>query len=133
LAETNPAFYTDGKANPEVYELAGAPGIHIPDTLIKSALKTTLLVAAARAAELGESPSTIDLVAVEGIKIPDPPLKEIDSIGAAQVLGALEQVNAALSRAPLAAPRLLTAMAEEGQPFYRNGKVNPWLYSQTSR
>jgi 3-hydroxyacyl-CoA dehydrogenase len=133
LAHDNPAFYSQGKPNPKIYELAGASGGHLQDATVKTALRTTILVAAARVAELGEAPSTVDLVAVEGIKITQPPLKEIDGIGAAQVIRELDQVNATLSGDALRAPRLLTTMAGERQTFYSNGQSNPWLESQTRK
>jgi 3-hydroxybutyryl-CoA dehydrogenase len=131
LAKANPTFYVDGKPNPGIYELAGARDSSFDDETVKSALKIAILVSAARVAELGESPSIVDFVAREGIKIPQPPLTEIDSIGAAGVLRELNQVNERFSEEGLPGPRLLTAMADAGQTFYRNGQPNPWLQSQT--
>ncbi len=133
LAEDNRAFYSDGKPNPGIYELAGAPDSKLDDDRVKSALKIAILVAAARVAELGESPRAVDFVALEGIKIPQPPLTEIDSIGAAGVLRELDHVNERFSEGGLPAPRLLTAMAEAGETFYRNGQPNPWLQSQSGK
>jgi 3-hydroxyacyl-CoA dehydrogenase len=133
LARDNRAFYVDAKSNPGIYELAEAPDANLDDGTIKSALRVSILVAAARVAELGESPRTIDFVAVEGLKIPQPPLPEIDSIGAGGVLRELTGLNDRLSTGALAAPRILTEMAGEGQTFYRNGQPNPWLQSQIAQ
>jgi 3-hydroxyacyl-CoA dehydrogenase len=131
LAQDNPAFYIDRKANPRIYELAEASSSSLDDAIIKDALAISITVAAARITELGESPSTVDFVAVEGIKIPRPPLKEIDRSGAATVLRELAEINARLAGGALTAPPLLAAMAGEGQSFYRNDQPNPWLRSQT--
>lgn len=127
LAEDNPAFYVEGSANREMDQLVGTGGPALDDERIQRALWTTLLVAAARVAELGEAPATVDFVAVEGVKMPRPPLKEIDSVGAAAVLHELEGVQALLGDRPLEPPQLLVAMAREGQTFYRNDQPNPWL------
>jgi 3-hydroxyacyl-CoA dehydrogenase len=127
LAQDNPAFYIDQKPNPKIYELAGAPASRIDEAAIKSALKTSILIAAARVAELGESPTTVDLVATEGIKVPAPPLKEIDVIGADTLLRELDHINERLGDGPLAAPALLAKMAEERQTFYNENQPNPWL------
>ncbi len=97
LAKENPAFYIDQKPNPEIYQLAGAAGRELDDTTVKSALKIALSAAAARVVELGEKPSTVDFVAVAGIKLPEPPLQEIDNIGAAEVLRELRRINARLA------------------------------------
>jgi 3-hydroxyacyl-CoA dehydrogenase len=127
LAQDNPAFYIDQKPNPKIYELAGAPASRIDEAAIKSTLKTSILVAAARVAELGESPAIVDLVATEGIKVPEPPLKEIDAIGATTLLRELDNINERLGDGPLEAPALLAKMAEERQTFYNENKPNPWL------
>ena len=133
LAKDNPAFYIDQKPNPKIYEIAGTAGSSMDDATLKSALKISILVAAARVAELGESPATVDLVAGEGIKIPQPPLKEIDSIGAASLLHDLTAINQRLAEGVLSAPQLLTAMSDQRQTFYRDGEPNPWLQSQTGK
>ena len=130
LARDNPAFYAERKSNPRIYDLAGPRGSSPDDASIKRALRVSILVAAARVAELGESPPTVDFVAQEGIKIPWPPLKEIDTTGAAAVLEELAKANERLPDSGLTAPRLLATMAAEGQPFYRNDEPNPWLRSQ---
>jgi 3-hydroxybutyryl-CoA dehydrogenase len=133
LAKDNPAFYVDQKPNPRIYEMAGTVGSKADDATLKSALKTSILVAAARVAELGESPATVDLIAGEGIKIPQPPLKEIDRIGAAALLRDLTTINQRLAGTVLSAPQLLTAMAHQRQTFYCDGEPNPWLQSQTGK
>ena len=86
LAKDNPAFYVDRLPNPKIHDLAEAHGRSIDDEGIKHALRASMIIAAARVAELGELPATVDFVATEGIKLPQPPLKEIDSVGAATVL-----------------------------------------------
>ena len=91
-----------------------------------------MLVAAARVAELGETPATVDFVATEGIKMPKPPLKEIDAIGAAALLQDLARTNQMLGDKPLTAPNLLTDMAGEKQSFYTNDQANPWLRSRAN-
>lgn len=127
LAKDNPAFYVDGSANREMDRLIEAGGQALDDETVKRALWTTLLVAAARVAELGEAPATVDFVAVEGIKMPRPPLEAIDRVGAAAVLHELKGVNALLGEQPLEPPQLLTEMAQEGQTFYLNAQPSPWL------
>jgi 3-hydroxyacyl-CoA dehydrogenase len=131
LARENPAFYVNGNPNSRIYELAGVPGATLDEATIKMALNVAILVAAARVAELGEAPSTVDFVAVEGIKIPQPPLKQIDSLGAAELLRELDKINERLAQGPLHAPGLLKTMADEGQTFYRGGECNPWLQSRS--
>ena len=127
LAKDNPAFYIDRSANRKIYDLADLSGRWIDDETVKRALWTSMLIAAARVAELGESPVTVDFVATEGIKMPRSPLKEIDGVGAKSLLGELASTNAKLGNPPLAAPKLLTTMAGENQHFYVNGQPNPWL------
>ena len=130
LAQDNPRFYFEQKPNPKIYELAAARGGSLDAASIKRALKTSILIAAARVAELGESPATVDFVATEGVKIPQAPLKEIDGVGAAAVLEELEKVNRDMPDHSLAAPELLTTMATERETFYRNDQPNPWLSSR---
>jgi len=127
LAKDNPRFYVEQTPNSQIYELAGASGQSLDDDTVKRALKTSMLVAAARVAELGESPATVDFVATEGIKMPRLPLKEIDAIGATALLQDLAKTNQLLGDKPLTAPNLLTAMADEQQSFYKNDHANPWL------
>lgn len=130
LAKDNPRFYVEQKPNAKIYERADARSRTLDDETIKCALKTAMLVAAARVAELGEAPATVDLVATEGIKMPKPPLKEIDAIGAAALLQDLAGTNQMLGDKPLPAPNLLTGMAGEKQSFYINDQANPWLRSR---
>lgn len=133
LAESNPRFYIDQKANQKIYELGEARGQSIDAEGVKRALRISTLVAAARVAELGESPATVDLVATEGIKLPQAPLKEIDTVSASAVLEELARTNQQLQGEPLAAPEILTAMAAANQTFYKNDQPNPWLSDYTQR
>ena len=87
-------------------------------------------VAAARVVELGESPATLDFVATEGVKIPQAPLKEIDSLGAAAGLEELSLMNREMVDVSLTPSELLTAMAREEQTFFSDGQSNRWLLSQ---
>jgi 3-hydroxybutyryl-CoA dehydrogenase len=129
LAKDNPKFYVDQKPNPAIYRLVEIPNREIGATSIKRALKTVIHVAAARVVELGESPATVDFVATEGVKIPQAPLKEIDSLGAAAILKELAELKSEMPEVPLTPPQLITAMAREGQTFYKNNQPNPWLNS----
>jgi 3-hydroxybutyryl-CoA dehydrogenase len=122
LAMDNPRFYVEQKANPKIYDLPKEEKRSIDDTTLKQALHIAILVAAARIAELGESPGTIDFVAQEGIKVPEAPLREIDALGAAQILEELARINQQLEGEPLAPPKLLSAMAEAKQKFYQDEK-----------
>ena len=133
LAKDNPEFYVGRLANAKIYDLAEAQGRSMDDESVKHALRASTIIAAARVAELGESPATIDFIATQGIKLPWPPLKEIDGIGAATVLNELARTNRQLGSAPLAPPKLLTAMSAERQTFYKNGQPNPWLSDYTER
>jgi 3-hydroxyacyl-CoA dehydrogenase len=133
LAKDNPTFYVDRLPNPKIYELAEARGRTLDDETIKRALLTSLIIAAARVAELGESPATVDFVATEGIKMPKPPLKQIDEIGSAAVLADLEKTNLKLGDQPMPVPALLAQMAEEKQTFYKNDQTNPWLLAHAGR
>jgi 3-hydroxyacyl-CoA dehydrogenase len=133
LAKDNPTFYVDRLPNPKIYESAGAGGRTLDDESIKRALRISMVAAAARVAELGEGPHTVDFVATEGIKMPQPPLKEIDTIGAAAVLEELKKTNQEFGEQPLIAPKLLSAMAAESQSFYKNDQANPWLSAYTER
>ncbi len=120
LARNNPAFYLDRSANPQIYDLAETGGTSLDDEGVKQALWTSMLVAAARVVELGEFPAVVDFVAAEGMKMPKPPLEEIDRLGAAQTLNELASVNALLGDPPIEPPQLLAAMAKENQKFYRD-------------
>ncbi len=127
LAKDNERFYVDQKPNSAIYRKAGTERQSLDDETVKRALKTSLLVAAARVAELGESPGTVDFVATEGIKMPQPPLKVIDHMGAAELIQDLAKTNQSLDGQALPAPALLTAMANERQSFYQNDQANAWL------
>jgi 3-hydroxyacyl-CoA dehydrogenase len=118
LAKDNPRFYVDQKPNPKIYELADAQGKSLDDENVKRALMTSMLIAAARVAELGETPATVDLVATEGIKMPQPPLKQIDATGAAALREELEKTNRMLGRNPLAIPAILAETTGGNQTFY---------------
>lgn len=133
LAQENPSFYVDRKPNPEIYSLVGARGRTPSEATIKAGLKTVIYIAAARAVELGEDPAKVDLISVDGIKIPQAPLKEIDRIGPAVVMAELNQLNQELSSADLAPPELLNAMAAQGETFYKNDQPNPWIISYLKR
>lgn len=133
LAQNNLRFYSDQKPNPTIYELAQAQGQSLDNESIKRALQISMTIAAARVAELGESPATVDYIATEGIKMPQPPLKEIDRIGPAAVLEQLTTVNRELRDQPLTPPKLLSAMRDERQTFYKNDQPNLWLSGYAER
>jgi 3-hydroxybutyryl-CoA dehydrogenase len=133
LAKDNPRFYMDQKPNEKIYNLAGGRKRHLGEPSIMRALKTTILVAAARVVELGESPATVDFIATQGIKIPEPPLKQIDSLGPSAVIEDLAKMKREMPEVSLTPPRLLTAMVGEGQTFYKNDQPNPWLLSHVQR
>ncbi|MSP38092.1 MAG: hypothetical protein EXR70_06345 [Deltaproteobacteria bacterium] len=118
LAKDNPRFYVDQKPNPKIYELADAHGKSVDDESIKRALMTSMLIAAARVAELGEAPATVDFVATEGIKMSRPPLKEIDATGAAVLREELEKTNRMLGQNPLAIPAILAEMSNGKKTFH---------------
>jgi 3-hydroxybutyryl-CoA dehydrogenase len=130
LAKDNPKFYIDQKPNSEIYRFVETPTPKIDAASIRRALKTVIHVAAARVVELGESPATVDFVATEGVKIPLPPLKEMDSLGVTTVLQELSELNHEMPKIPLTPPELLPAMAREAQTFYKNDRPNPWLLLQ---
>jgi len=133
LAQRNPGFYIERKPNPEIYLWVGerrhAPG----EATMKSALKASIHVAAARIVELGEDPAKVDFISVEGLRIPQGPLREMDRIGPATVLEELQRISREMPDSELTPPRILTAMANEGQTFYKNNQANPWLLSYSRR
>jgi 3-hydroxyacyl-CoA dehydrogenase len=133
LATDNPRFYVAQQANSKIYDRLEATKRSVDDAALKQALRMATLVAAARVAELGESPSTIDFVAQEGIKLPEAPLQTIDAMGAAQILEELAQVNQQLRGVPLTPPKLLSAMVQANQTFYKNNQPNPWLTNYMDR
>ena len=118
LAKDNPRFYIDQKPNPQIYELADSNGESLDDDTVKRALMTSMLVAAARVAELGEAPATVDFVATQGIKMPQPPLKQIDRSGATALREELEKTNRMLGRNPLAIPAILAETTGGNKTFY---------------
>ncbi|HWO41581.1 MAG TPA: 3-hydroxyacyl-CoA dehydrogenase NAD-binding domain-containing protein [Candidatus Eisenbacteria bacterium] len=126
LARRNPLFYVGEKPNPAIYDLVDNRRAAPAPAEVELALLTSVRVAAARTVELGESPATVDLIAVEGLKFAEPPLATIDALGAARVLQDLQRLNDALSLG-MPAPLLLRAMSEEKESFYKNGHANPWL------
>jgi 3-hydroxybutyryl-CoA dehydrogenase len=133
LAENNPRFYVDQKPNPAIDQLSEAQDRSLDNKSIKRALQISMTIAAARVAELGESPATVDFIATEGLKMPQPPLKEIDRIGPAGVLEELATTNRQLQDQPLTPPELLSVMRDERQTFYKNDQPNPWLSGYTER
>ena len=133
LATDNRRFYLEQKPNPKIYDLSEGAKRSTDDGTVEQALRVAILVAAARVAELGESPGTVDFVAQEGIKLPEAPLKRIDRVGARQILEDLAQINQQLGGGPLTPPTLLSAMAETGQPFYKDNQPNPWLSAHVRR
>jgi 3-hydroxybutyryl-CoA dehydrogenase len=132
LARTNPTFYLEQKPNPQIYELAGAGSAHADSDFIKRALKTSILIAAARVVELGESPAMVDFVGTEGIKLPQAPLQEIDALGVTSLLQDLDALNKRLGTGLLTAPKLLVAMADQGQTFYKDKQPNSWLATRVT-
>ena|SRR5919108_1179583 len=133
LAQNNPRFYVDQKPNPAIDQVTGAQDRSLDNESIKRALQISMTIAAARVAELGESPTTVDFIATEGIKMPRPPLKEIDRIGPVAVLEELATTNRQLRDQPLTPPELLSVMRDEGQTFYKSDQPNPWLSGYTER
>ncbi|MBM4263850.1 MAG: 3-hydroxyacyl-CoA dehydrogenase family protein [Deltaproteobacteria bacterium] len=118
LAESNPRFYSGPNPNPKIYELTGAGNRSVTDAEVKLALQTSMLVAAARVAELGEAQPVVDRVGTEGIKMPQPPLRDIDSMGIVTLLDNLAEANRLLGVAPLPAPVSLVEMARTRVKFY---------------
>ncbi|HYJ16635.1 MAG TPA: 3-hydroxyacyl-CoA dehydrogenase NAD-binding domain-containing protein, partial [Candidatus Limnocylindria bacterium] len=118
LAKDNPRFYIDQKPNPQIYELANAHGQSLDDDNVKRALMTSMLVAAARIAELGEAAATVDFVATQGIKMPQPPLKQLDMSGVTALREELEKTNRMLGASPLAIPTNLAETTGGYKTFY---------------
>jgi 3-hydroxybutyryl-CoA dehydrogenase len=133
LAQNNPRFFVDQKSNPAIYKLSEAQDRSLDNESIKRALQISMTIASSRVAELGESPATVDFIATEGIKMPQPPLKEIDRIGPAAVLADLATTNRELRGQPLTPPKLLSVMRDERQTFYKNDQPNPWLSGYIER
>ena len=118
LAKDNPRFYIDQKPNPQIYELANAHGQSLDDDNVKRALMTSMLVAAVRIAELGEAAATVDFVATQGIKMPQPPLKQLDMSGVTALREELEKTNRMLGASPLAIPTNLAETTGGYKTFY---------------
>jgi 3-hydroxybutyryl-CoA dehydrogenase len=129
LAGGNPKFYLDQKPNPEIYRHAKASSASCSEVSIRRALKASIWASAARTVELGESPATVDFIATQGIRIPRPPLREIDSLGAGNVLRELTAIYQEMPSIPLTPPALLAAMAGDRENFYKGDQLNPWLLS----
>jgi 3-hydroxyacyl-CoA dehydrogenase len=133
LAQNNPRFYFDQKPNEEIYRLYRKQGSTLAEHTITNALRTSVRAAAARVVELGEDPAKVDFISLEGLKLPRPPLAEIDEQGAGVLLEDLNRLNRELPHGKLVAPKILTMMARERQSFYRNGQPNPWIASFLER
>lgn len=133
LAQSNPRFYLDQKPNEEIYRLYIKQGSTLAEDTITNALRTSIRAAAARVVELGEDPAKVDFISLEGLKLPRPPLAEIDEQGAGVLLEDLNRLNQELPHGKLVAPKILTMMASERQSFYRNGQPNPWIPSFLER
>jgi 3-hydroxybutyryl-CoA dehydrogenase len=133
IAQDNPRFYLDQKPNREIYNLVPQTERTPGEDIITAALRVSVLIAAARVAELGEDPRTVDFVSVEGLKLPRPPLAEIDEQGVGVLMEELNRINLELPHGKLPSPEILTAMADERESFYRNGQPNPWIISFLER
>lgn len=118
LAEANPRFYAGANANPKIYELAAAGDASLSDADVQLALQTSMLVAAARVGELGEAQPVVDRVATDGIKMPRPPLRDIDAMGTVTLLDNLAATNRVIGGTPLTAPVSLVEMARTQVKFY---------------
>ncbi len=127
LSRHNPRFYHDETPNKAIYSLVNRKLGKCPENLVASALKTSILIAAARTVELGESPITVDSIATQGIKIPFAPLQEIDAIGVSTVIEQSAALKQQLPSVALFPPALLTKMAQSGETFYKDSLPNPWL------
>jgi 3-hydroxybutyryl-CoA dehydrogenase len=132
LAKSNPVFYSDQKPNEAIYKLIEKRGSGLDPLMLKVALLTSIRVAAARTVELGESPTTVDFISMEGLKFPRPPLTAIDELGAEAVLDDLAKVNEAIPGGKMKAPQLLTAMAKERHTFFKDGKPSPAIAALVS-
>jgi 3-hydroxybutyryl-CoA dehydrogenase len=127
LAKTNPYFYVAQKPNPEIYNCIDKSYDSLNSSVIERALKVAIHAAAARVVELGEDPEKVDLISTVGIKIPQPPLREIDNIGAGAIIQEIDAVNDAIAGPRLTPPRILIALAKQGQTFYCGEQPNPWI------
>jgi len=132
LAAGNPLFYAGQKPNTAIYDLVEKRGTGLEPSIVKLALTTSVRLAAARTVELGEAPPMVDFISTEGLTFPRGPLAEIDERGAANVLDDLRSVNGTI-RDGMKAPELLSAMADDKQTFYKDGRVNPWVTAFVER
>jgi 3-hydroxyacyl-CoA dehydrogenase len=128
ISRENPKFYINQEANEEIYQFVDHRGRKPNQNATKQALKTAIWIAAANVVEAGESPGTVDFISTEGIKIPEPPLQDIDKIGAAHVLELLASTNREISGEALSPPALLVTMAREGQRFSAMGNQTPGFH-----
>ncbi len=133
LAQKNRSFYLGQEPNPEIYELMNVPSRGLNESTIKMALKASLYAGATRVAELGEDVVKVDFICVEGLKLPWPPLKEIDTIGPREIAEEINRTNQMMSGSGLRPPRILLDMVRENQTFYKDGKANLWLSSYRER
>jgi 3-hydroxyacyl-CoA dehydrogenase len=129
LAKTNQHFYVAQKPNPEIYDCIGESYGSVDSSVIERALKASIHVSAARVVELGEDPAKVDFISTVGIKIPKPPLREIDNAGTVAVIKEINAINGAIAGAQLMPPQILLAVADQGQSFYCGEQPNPWISS----
>jgi 3-hydroxyacyl-CoA dehydrogenase len=129
LAKTNQSFYVAQKPNPEIYDCIDESYGSVDSSVIERALEVSIHVSAARVVELGEDPAKVDFISTAGIKIPQPPLREIDKAGAMAVIKEIDAINGAIVGTRLMPPQILLALADQGQSFYRGEQPNPWISS----
>jgi 3-hydroxyacyl-CoA dehydrogenase len=129
LAKTNQCFYVAQKPNPEIYDCLDESYGSVDSSVIERALKVSIHVSAARVVELGEDPAKVDFISTAGIKLPQPPLREIDNAGAMAVIKEIDAINGAIVGTRLMPPQILLAMTDQGQSFYRGEQPNPWISS----
>ncbi|MGH7826448.1 MAG: 3-hydroxyacyl-CoA dehydrogenase family protein, partial [Candidatus Binatia bacterium] len=133
LAKDNPRFYVEQKPNQEIYKLVGEVARSPGESMITTALRASIRVAAARVVELGEDPRTVDFISADGLKIPHAPLKEIDKTGAGALLDELDEVSREMPESNLGSPEILAAMSKERESFYKGGQPNSWIRSFVER
>ena len=133
LAQKNPSFYLGQEPNPEIYGLVDVTSRALDESTIKMGLKASLYAGATRVAELGEDTVKVDFICVEGLKLPWPPLKEIDRIGTGEIVEEINRTNQMMADSRLRPPRILVDMVRKNQTFYKDGQANPWLSSYRER
>ncbi len=133
LAQKNPSFYLGQEPNAEIYGLVDVPSRALDESTIKMGLKASLYAGATRVAELGEDTVKVDFICVEGLKLPWPPLKEIDRIGTGEIVEEINRTNQMMADSRLRPPRILVDMVRKNQTFYKDGQANPWLSSYRER